>query len=336
MDGADPALRRSRSLLRGRLRASLGEPDQRDRLRRRRDHPGQQADRPEEPPHRPALARGRHPRRRWRARRRRGAGGGPGGFPILREYIEFNNPTGAFAPGQLRDPAQSLPPELRVSFLLSEINTAKPLPTSITGVTSTGGGPPHGHHLGDHLLHWLHRIEEELEETTGRLLEWAGCWIENLGRWVEHKPPHTCHVHGTTGPRPPVYTALPFTNATIPGVLLPAFGVVAMLLTVENRGSLPPGSRYTFHIQQRIGGRVVGGSCPYNPDCRRPGAGRDPRVGRGGSRLGCPRSPSAGRAARTVPGQAMRGPRPRLAAPAGRGDAGAGPLADRRAGPLVS
>ena len=63
------------------------------------------------------------------------------------------------------------------------------------------------------------------------------------------------------GPRPPVYTALPFTNVTIPGVLLPAFGVVAMLLTVENRGSLPPGSRYTFHIQQRIGGRVVGG-CP--------------------------------------------------------------------------
>jgi hypothetical protein len=61
-------------------------------------------------------------------------------------------------------------------------------------------------------------------------------------------------------PQPPVYTALPASDVTIGGVLLPPFGAASMLFTVENRGALPLGSRYTFHAQQLVAGKVVGGS----------------------------------------------------------------------------
>jgi len=43
-------------------------------------------------------------------------------------------------------------------------------------------------------------------------------------------------------------------------VRIPPGGSVAALLSIQNRGDLPPGSEYTFQVQQLVGGNVVGGS----------------------------------------------------------------------------
>jgi hypothetical protein len=86
--------------------------------------------------------------------------------------------------------------------------------------------------------------------------------VENLGRRLEDKPPRSCawkphHPHRF---EPTVYTALPSSRVVVKGVVLQPSALAAALISVENRGTLPPGSRYTFQVQQWIGATLVGGS----------------------------------------------------------------------------
>ncbi len=175
--------------------------------------------------------------------------GGTGGRPMMREYIEFNNPTATMREATFLIRAKALPPELRLSFMLSQVQTVQPLPASITGVASPTGARSPGRQPGldDPLLRILDRIEDEIEEIAEQL---TAC----LKHWDRGAP----SPGGTPGAS--VYTALPSTDVTITGVLLPPHGAAAMAFAVESRGPLPPGSRYNVHVQQVVGGRVVGGS----------------------------------------------------------------------------
>ena len=190
-----------------------------------------------------------------------GAGPGAGGRPIhlMREYVEFHNPTKSSREATLAIDLRGLPPELRLSFLLTGLDTVQPLPKSITGIVQAGG--KHRHGLGGDILRWIDRIEDEIEETTGELLEWTGHWMERLGRALEDRPlSRRWHSRHLPEFEQTVYTALPSARIEIAGVRIPAGGSVAALLSMQNRGALPEGGEYLFHVQQLVGGKVVGGS----------------------------------------------------------------------------
>ncbi len=190
-----------------------------------------------------------------------GAGGGiPGGqLRPMREYVEFHNPTTTPRQATFVIDLRGLPPEIRTSFVLTPIDTLQPLPSSITGVHKPG---QHHHGLVGELAKWADRIEDELEQTSGALLESLGDLIEHLGRRLEELPPEENDRRPHHHPRfePTVYTALPSALVEIKDVLLAPGASAALLLSIENRGSLPPGSDYTLHVQQLVAGHLVGGS----------------------------------------------------------------------------
>ncbi|MDQ3930015.1 MAG: hypothetical protein M3328_12825, partial [Chloroflexota bacterium] len=57
-----------------------------------------------------------------------------------------------------------------------------------------------------------------------------------------------------------IYEAEPPVLLTISGVLIAAFDFVAARFSVENEGTLAPGSEYRFQVQQIVKDQVVGGS----------------------------------------------------------------------------
>jgi hypothetical protein len=197
-----------------------------------------------------------------------GGGGTPGGggrAPAesrrpMREYVEFHNPTNTPRVASLVIDLRGVPPEIRTSFVLTRLDTVQPLPSSITGIKTPDAH--HSHGLAAHLANWIDRIEDELEETAGELLEWLACWVENLGRRLEELPSRRCPWSPRHRPHfePTVYTALPSSRVEIKGVRIPPFGSVAALFSVQNRGILPPGSEYRFQVQQFALGQLVGGS----------------------------------------------------------------------------
>jgi hypothetical protein len=187
-----------------------------------------------------------------------GAGQRGGTLRPMREYVEFHNPTNATRQASLVIDLRGVPPEIRTSFVLTKLDTVQPLGQSITGIKTPGAR--HSHGLVGRLATWIDRIEDEIEETTGELLEWLGCWVENLGRRLEDLPPKACRLRHRPEFTPTVYTALPSSLVEIKGVRIPAGGSVAALISIQNRGDLPPGSEYPFQVQQLVGGKVVGGS----------------------------------------------------------------------------
>jgi hypothetical protein len=180
----------------------------------------------------------------------------------MREYVEFHNASGAARVSSLVIDTRVLPPELRTSFVLTDLDTLNPLPGGVTGVTGSGTPQSHGHSVSGLLLEWFDKIEDELEHTAGALRHWLGCWVENLGRRLEDEPLKACRWRGRHLPLfvEPIYTVLPSARAEVPGIKLAAGGSAAALISVENRGHLPPGSQYKFHVQQWVGSRLVGGS----------------------------------------------------------------------------
>jgi hypothetical protein len=189
-----------------------------------------------------------------------GGGGQPGGGRPMREYIDFHNPSAAARESSLVFDLRGLPPQIRVSFALTKIDTATPLPGAITGIKQPGKEHPHG--LTGELQRWLDRIEDELEETTGELLEWIDSWLERTARRLEDQHALARHWKERELPRfeRAVYTALPSARVEVRGVNLASGASAAALLSIQNRGSLPEGSSYTFHVQQWSGGKMVGGS----------------------------------------------------------------------------
>src|SRR5713101_1295234 len=183
-----------------------------------------------------------------------GGGGGGAGTqsPPTRmlEYVEFHNPTGSARDATLTVDLRGLPPQIEVSFQCSPLNTVNVLASSLTGVANQRPGS-------------VEDIDRSLIRWIAHFFEWLGCWLINLGRWLGGLPMQACRwkperrYAGFVGM---VYTASPSAPVSVTGVRIPAFGHCAMLLSVQNRGVLPEGSRYQFQVQQKIGAQVVGGS----------------------------------------------------------------------------
>jgi hypothetical protein len=178
--------------------------------------------------------------------------------PSMREYVEFHNPAGVPRSASFVLDLRTLPPEIRVSFALTPLTTAGPLASAITGIYIPGADNRQG--LAAELVRWLDRIEDDWEHSAGELLEWAGPLLENPGRNLEDLPPHLRRLGHRPRVEPTIYTALPSARVEINGVRLAPYGKAAAVLSLKNTGNLPPDSRYTFHVQQLVGGQVAGGS----------------------------------------------------------------------------
>lgn len=187
-----------------------------------------------------------------------GGGGGPipGGGAGMREYIEFHNPGPEVRIADLVFDLRPLPPELHMWLRLSELQTEAPLEKSMTGIAAI-----HRPGLADDakavLLAGIERGEE--------ILEWLERWLDRAEDKLEgnddgddRRPRHKRHpeLRFTR----PIYRAKPASLVSIRGVRLPAHGVGAALMVIENGGQLPPGSEYRFQVQQVVQRRVVGGS----------------------------------------------------------------------------
>jgi hypothetical protein len=185
-------------------------------------------------------------------------GGGASAAQTMSEYIEFHNPTSAPRPATFVLDLRTLPPEFRVSFVLTPLTTTTGLPSAITGIHAPGAGRRPG--LVSELERWLDLIGHDWRHRAGELLQCAGAWLERLGRELEGLPPHRHRRGGWPRFGSTVYSALPSARVEIPDVQLPPFGTAAALFWLTNTGTLPAGRRYTFHVQQLVGGQITGGS----------------------------------------------------------------------------
>jgi hypothetical protein len=184
-------------------------------------------------------------------------GGGAWAAQTMSEYIEFHNPTNAPRPASFVLDLRTLPPEIQVSFVLTPLTTTTGLPSAITGIHAPGARPPG---LVSELERWLDLIGHDWRHRAGELLQCAGAWLERLGRELEGLPPHRHRRGGWPRFGSTVYSALPSARVEIPDVQLPPFGTAAALFWLTNTGTLPAGRRYTFHVQQLVGGQITGGS----------------------------------------------------------------------------
>jgi hypothetical protein len=142
---------------------------------------------------------------------------------------------------------------LRVEFELTAVDTVRPISQSTVGVVRVRGGT---------VLDRVVRVLLKLLSPIGWLLRLIGCWIENLGRWILGLPRRPCDEKPPGGPQfaPEIYEAGPSTLVEVAGVRLPPHGFCAARLRVRNAGTLEAGSEHAFEVQQRVDGRVVGGS----------------------------------------------------------------------------
>jgi len=186
------------------------------------------------------------------------AGGepGPGGTMRMREYIEFHNPSPEVRIADLVFDLRPLPPQVHIWLRLSELQTEAPLEKSVTGIEAihhpgltdeAKAAVLAGIERGEEILGWLDRWLDRVENRLGGR-------EDDDDRCPRHKR------HPELRFTPPIYRAKPASLVSVRGVRLPAYGVGAALMLIENRGELPPGSEYRFQVQQIVAGRVVGGS----------------------------------------------------------------------------
>ena len=200
-----------------------------------------------------------------------GPGGAPGSSRPMREYIEFHNSTSSARTSTLAFDLRGLPPQLRVSFVLTPIKTVNPLPSSITGVISATGDPgslgpscPHKspchHHEG--MKNYFHDQNCHHENCCHEKLPICHfCQLLKCKLCSGCHPMPRCPCEGWFSQFTPIiYTAKPSSTVSIADVQIPAFGSVAAFFTVTNTGTLAPGTRYWFNVQQFVGGVLVGGS----------------------------------------------------------------------------
>jgi hypothetical protein len=172
----------------------------------------------------------------------------------MQEYIEFHNPTPKERVTDLVFDLRPLPPALRMWLRFTKLDTVAPLEQSLTGIEAvhrpglideSRKALLEGVELGEAVLHWLDRWLDRVEAKLGGEAEEKSC------------PPKPMPWPRFT---PPVYRPKPSALVEVKGVRLGAFGFGAALMVIENRGELPEGSEFRFQVQQRIEGRVVGGS----------------------------------------------------------------------------
>lgn len=141
--------------------------------------------------------------------------------PAMREYIEFNNPSGEARTFDLLFDFRSLPKQLAVRLQFSEFRTSVPLQRVLRGIASASAGT----------------LVSYTDASSGRLHR------TQLPKFAET-----------------VYVAEPSTQVILRGVDIPAFGQVAAFLSIACEGALPPGAQYYFVIEQKGPGASVGGS----------------------------------------------------------------------------
>jgi hypothetical protein len=164
----------------------------------------------------------------------------------MEEYIEFHNSSFSVRTASLVFDLQSLPPELRLRIRLSQLDTLRALPDSISGA--------HPVSLVD---------EPQLEPgDSGKvpfgIVDKIGSIIADLTRGGAKRSMHSYKPITSFGATE--YEAEPSALVTISDVQIPAFGFVAARFSVENAGKLEPGSEYRFQVQQVVKDQVVGGS----------------------------------------------------------------------------
>lgn len=177
------------------------------------------------------------------------------GSPKMLEYVEFHNPTTEERISEIVFDLRPLPPQLRLWFRLTELDTVLPLDQAITGIAAV-----HRPGVVGEARHLLAEGVEALEAVLHRLDSWLDRARQRLGGEPEHDGPQKRRPL----PRfaPPVYQAKPSALVAVRGVRLRGFGSGAALLVIGNLGDLPEGSEYRFQAQQLVDGRVVGG-CTY-------------------------------------------------------------------------
>jgi hypothetical protein len=174
-----------------------------------------------------------------------GAGGGAPGRLGQLEFVEFHNASASVREASLVIDLRGLPPQLSAAFQLSHVETAQPLPHSVTGVARTRKVDPED---------FIKDAEDGKDECR--------CW-ENLERLLAGLKRIFCKSDEHDGlPQldPVVYEPEPSARVEIRGVRIPAHGSATAAIQIRNTGELKPGSQFRFQVQQVVDGVVVGGS----------------------------------------------------------------------------
>ena len=129
----------------------------------------------------------------------------------MHEYVEFHNPTAVGREASLVFDLRRLPPEIQVKFQLTKLQTVNPLPASLSGIAEVYPATA---------LQQVICLAECLLKWLSRFLQWLGCCIENLGRWLLGLPPRSCPSISqltSAGFRPTAYTSWCQTRGQTPG-----------------------------------------------------------------------------------------------------------------------
>ena len=175
------------------------------------------------------------------------------------EYIEFHNPGPERSSSQLRIDLRALPKELRVSFLLTPIETGKLLSESLHGIERIRKASG-----DDYLPSAIRRREGFVERILRAIVRFIRALFGGLlggGDRSRAKSPRD----RIADLLPVAYEAERSALVVVDDVRIPPFGSGAMLLRIENTGAVAPGTRWRLEIQQHQQvkgheGTVVGGS----------------------------------------------------------------------------
>jgi hypothetical protein len=173
-------------------------------------------------------------------------------FRVMREYVEFHNPTPTTRQSTLVFDFAGLPPQLRVALRLSRLETVQPLANSITGAQAQKPS------LVGQLADACGLIEDSIEHAVKPLIDGIEDFLERLLGERDDKRRH--RRRRTIPMEPTTYVAGSPSSVHVDGVLLTPGAVCAATLEVRNTGILPEGSFYWFQVQQWVGPQLVGGS----------------------------------------------------------------------------
>lgn len=183
-----------------------------------------------------------------------GGSAGGGAEPAMNEYIEFHNPGADLIHADYHFEFNRLPKELSVSLQFTRLKTQQPLSGSITNIKTTRKA----------------KANEEIRPAERSFLERFFCWFRNLfcailnfiirifgGRKIDCycKP-----VSNVPEFENIIYEVEPGKEVRLKDVITEGHKFNAAYIRIRNTGSLPPGSRYHFDVQQIRNGKVVGGS----------------------------------------------------------------------------
>lgn len=183
-------------------------------------------------------------------------GGTPGGGaePVMNEYIEFHNPNNAAQTTDFLFEFNRLPKELAVTLQFTRIKTQDSFGNSITNIKSTRKAVP----------------TEEIGPRKRSFFGLLWCWIRNLfcailNFFIRLFGGKKIYCYCTPASNVPqfdniIYEVEPGKEVRVTNVVTDGFRFNAAYIRIRNTGTLPPGMRYHFDVQQIRNGVVIGGS----------------------------------------------------------------------------